>query len=173
MEPSLSVVDIASRLGAAVLVGALLGLDRELRNKPAGLRTIALVALGTATLTVAAVDHGGAANADAVSRVIQGTITGVGFIGAGTILHRETSKRVRGLTTAASIWLAAALGIASGLAHWSLVLIGICFGFGLLLLSPLEDWINRKWGDKPDRSRAVSSLDASDARGDEGDISDG
>ena len=167
MEPSLNIVDIVLRLGAAVLAGALLGLDRELRNKPAGFRTVALVALGTATLTVAAVDHGGAAHPDAVSRVIQGTITGIGFMGAGTILHREDSKRVRGLTTAAAIWLAATLGIASGLAHWPLVVIGSSFGLVLLVLTPLEDWITRRFGEKADRRRAVLGADTSGATSDE------
>jgi putative Mg2+ transporter-C (MgtC) family protein len=145
---SLGLVDILLRLGVAILIGAVLGLDRELRGKPAGLRTMALVALGSAVFTVMAVDVSGPTNIDAVSRVIQGIVTGVGFLGAGTILHRNGEEGVRGLTTAASIWLVAALGIGSGLANWLLVIVGTAFGVLLLVLAPFERWIERRFGNE-------------------------
>jgi len=144
--PSLTFTEILLRLVAAVVVGAVLGIDRELRNKPAGLRTMALVALGSAMFTLIAVDRGGAAQPDAISRVVQGIITGIGFLGAGAILHRDADGYVSGLTTAASIWLAAALGISSGLAHWPLVLAGVGLGITLLVLTPLEDRLRRWFG---------------------------
>jgi putative Mg2+ transporter-C (MgtC) family protein len=140
----LPLTDVLLRLGVAVLVGAVLGLDRELKGKPAGPRTMALVALGAAVLTVVAIDRSGA-NTDAISRVIQGVITGVGFLGAGAILH-QSEGGVRGLTTAATIWLVAALGIGSGLAHWPTVIAGTALGLLLLVLAPLERWIERRFG---------------------------
>jgi putative Mg2+ transporter-C (MgtC) family protein len=100
------------RLAAAVGVGALIGLDRELRRKPAGLRTLALVALGSAVFIIETIDTTRGVYTDATSRVIQGIVTGVGFLGAGSIMRSADEESVRGLTTAASIWLAAATGIA-------------------------------------------------------------
>jgi putative Mg2+ transporter-C (MgtC) family protein len=93
-------LDIILRLGAAILVGSVIGLNRELHHKPTGMRTLGLVALGSA-LAVLAVAQDPQAD---VSRVIQGVITGVGFLGAGVILHRPTGSKVHGLTTAAIIW---------------------------------------------------------------------
>src|SRR5687767_13119237 len=97
---SLHYADVLMRLGAAVAVGALIGLDRELRGKPAGLRTVALVALGSAVFVLTALDLGGDNPADSASRAIQGIVTGIGFLGAGTIIRGQTEESVRGLTTA-------------------------------------------------------------------------
>ena len=115
--------DLLLRLAAATLLGAVLGLNRNLRGKAAGLRTHALVSLGAA-LTVLTADlvvgcsTGG--ECTAVTRAIQGIIAGVGFLGAGTILKTRSiqGRGIRGLTTAATIWLAATLGMASGAAYW-------------------------------------------------------
>jgi putative Mg2+ transporter-C (MgtC) family protein len=143
--------DLLLRLGVAALVGAVLGIDRELKGKPAGPRTMALVGLGSAVFTLIAIDRSGT-NVDAVSRVIQGIVTGVGFLGAGAILHHaEHGQRlehgVKGLTTAATVWLVAALGIASGLGHWPIVAVGAGLGLLLLVLSPVERWIERRFGE--------------------------
>jgi putative Mg2+ transporter-C (MgtC) family protein len=143
--PRLTVTDILLRLGVAVLLGAVLGLDRELKGKPAGPRTMAIVGLGSAVLAVVAI-YGTGTNIDAVSRVIQGVITGIGFLGAGTILHKSEGG-VRGLTTAATVWLVAALGIASGLAYWPIVIVGTAFGLFLLILEPAERWIEKRFGE--------------------------
>jgi len=88
------------------------------------------------------------AGADAVSRVIQGVVTGVGFIGAGVILHHDTEHRVEGLTTAASIWLAAALGVACGGGHWITVLFALALTLAVLVFGgPIErhceQWLRR------------------------------
>jgi putative Mg2+ transporter-C (MgtC) family protein len=99
------------------------------------LRTITLVSLGSAVFILTAIDSGAI---DAGSRVIQGIVTGVGFLGAGTIIRGRTEQSVRGLTTAASVWLAAAIGIACGLAHWPLVLIASVFGLLVLALEGIE-----------------------------------
>ncbi len=132
---TLGYLDVFLRLGAAVLSGALIGFDREIRDKPAGLRTLTLVSLGSAVFTLTALDGNGM---DSTSRVIQGIITGIGFLGAGTIIRGKTEASVRGLTTAASVWLSAAIGVACGLAYWSLVLIASLFGLLVLALEGLE-----------------------------------
>jgi putative Mg2+ transporter-C (MgtC) family protein len=138
------------RLTAAVAVGAVIGLDRELRRKPAGLRTMALVALGSAVYVLAAIDSGAGVSFDATSRAIQGVVTGVGFLGAGAILRGDSDSPVRGLTTAASIWLAAASGVACGLAQWPLVVGSAALGVLVLILSPVERILhNRRKTDVP------------------------
>ena len=130
--------EVLIRLVAAVGVGALIGLDRELRHKPAGLRTMALVSLGSAVFVLTAVDSADGQSHDAASRAIQGVVTGVGFLGAGAILRGDTEISVRGMTTAASIWLAAASGIACGLAQWSLVATAVTLGLLVLVLAPID-----------------------------------
>lgn len=138
---SLDYLDVLMRLGAAVLAGALIGADREIRNKPAGLRTMALVALGSAVFVLTTV--GGAAE-DSTSRAIQGVITGVGFLGAGTIIRGRTEGSVRGLTTAASIWLSSAIGIACGLALWPLVVVACGLGLLVLVIEPIDRWLKSR-----------------------------
>jgi putative Mg2+ transporter-C (MgtC) family protein len=139
------------RLGAAVGVGALIGLDRELRRKPAGLRTLALVALGSAVFILETIDPTRGAYTDATSRVIQGVVTGVGFLGAGSIMRGAADDSIRGLTTAASIWLAAASGIACGMASWPLVIGGAGLGMLVLMITPVERVLhNRRKTDPKD-----------------------
>ena len=146
--------DIPLRLLIATVVGALIGLNREMRHKPAGLRTHALVALGAAVATVLVVGNQEATapgHLDAMSRVIQGIITGIGFLGAGVILRTENSRVVHGLTTAASIWLAACLGSASGAGAW--VITGSAFTLVMLVLiagGPVETWILKRFGHATD-----------------------
>jgi putative Mg2+ transporter-C (MgtC) family protein len=108
---------IAGRLALAALLGALVGLNRERLGKPAGLRTHALVALGAAQLTVVGLLFG-TGDAGSPGRVLQGVVVGVGFIGAGVILHRPDARGVQGLTTAAAIWVVAAMGVAAGAGLW-------------------------------------------------------
>lgn len=129
------------RLGAALIVGAILGLNRELHGKAAGLRTHALVSLGAAVVTIAVLKSPTgflAAEQNAIGRVVQGILTGVGFLGAGVIL-RDPAGHVTGLTTAATIWMCAVLGIVCGLGYW--LILGITFALtvcALLLGRPLE-----------------------------------
>jgi|SRR5687767_2239802 putative Mg2+ transporter-C (MgtC) family protein len=138
---ALGYLDVFLRLGAAVLAGAVIGFNREIHQKPAGLRTMALVALGSAVFVVATAS---AATVDSTSRVIQGVITGVGFLGAGSIIRGQTEESVRGLTTAASIWLAAAVGVACGLALWPVVVISCSFGLLILVLEPIDRWLKAR-----------------------------
>ena len=101
------------RLLVAAILGALIGFDREARNKSAGLRTHMLVALGAAIFVLTPLQAGMAL--ENVSRVLQGIIAGIGFLGAGAILKLQRDEEIHGLTTAASIWTTAAIGIAAGL----------------------------------------------------------
>ena len=129
-------VRLVVRLGLAVLLGALIGYEREQRESAAGLRTHMLVALGTA-LFVLVPQQAGLSNED-LSRVIQGVVAGVGFLGAGAVIKQAQSGQVHGLTTAAGIWSTAAIGVAVGLgreatAIVSAVTVVIILGFILRL----------------------------------------
>ncbi|CAM5440198.1 MgtC/SapB family protein [Eoetvoesiella caeni] len=103
---------IGVRLIVAIALGAAIGFERELRGKDAGLRTHMMVSLGAAIFILVPVTSG--MQATDVSRVMQGVVAGIGFLGAGAILKLERNGEVKGLTTAASIWVAAAVGIAAG-----------------------------------------------------------
>lgn len=134
----LEISDIAMRLAAAAAAGVAIGINRDMTQKPIGMRTLGLVALGAAMVTVAAVQVPGMAeNSDALSRVVQGVIQGVmagiSFIGAGVILRDAQTASVKGLTTAAAVWVTAALGIACGLGAWTTVLVGGGIALALLL----------------------------------------
>ncbi|HEU5019782.1 MAG TPA: MgtC/SapB family protein [Pseudolabrys sp.] len=123
-------IDEILRLCIATLVGIAIGFNRELRGKPLGMRTLALVALGAAIASTTAIHFGSLSEyPDALSRVVQGVIqgvlTGIGFIGAGVVLHDRQTATVRGLTTAATVWIAAALGISCALADWVVVTTGV------------------------------------------------
>jgi putative Mg2+ transporter-C (MgtC) family protein len=140
------IAEVAIRLVAATLIGSGIGLDRELRHKPAGLKTHALVGLGSALVTVVAASLSDITRPDpaALSRVIQGIIAGVGFLGGGAILKSSSDEIVHGLTTAASIWLVASLGIACGAGQWILAL--IAFAIALIVLvagNAIEQFIRR------------------------------
>jgi putative Mg2+ transporter-C (MgtC) family protein len=121
-------VEIALRLGVATLAGALLGLNRDLHNKPTGVRTLGLVGIASALIVLAV---GG--NSGDISRVMQGIVTGIGFLGAGVIVRNERGKRVHGLTTAASVWFTACAGAAAGAGHWQMVALAAPFVFVLLI----------------------------------------
>jgi putative Mg2+ transporter-C (MgtC) family protein len=136
-------VEMAGRLALATVFGALVGLNRERQGKPAGLRTHALVALGGAQLAIVALLFG-QADASAPGRVLQGVLAGVGFIGAGVILHRGDQQGVHGLTTAAAIWVVAAIGVATGAGLWRTA--GTALALTLLVLvagDATDRWVHR------------------------------
>ena len=131
------IADIALRLLMATLIGSGIGLDRELRGKAAGMRTHALVSLGAALIVVVTIrlTPVGFEHIDAISRAIQGIIAGVGFLGGGAILKSSgQAEIVQGLTTAASIWLVACLGIACGAGQWVASLIGLILALLILIV---------------------------------------
>jgi putative Mg2+ transporter-C (MgtC) family protein len=132
---------LARRLGLALAAGAVIGWDRARSGKPAGMRTHMVVSLGACLFTLAPVELGG--GGDAVSRAIQGVATGVGFLGAGEILHhfREDDQRakIRGLTSAAALWLTAAMGVAAALDLWHMVVLSLAATlFVLMVIKPFE-----------------------------------
>ncbi|MFV3415185.1 MgtC/SapB family protein [Pseudomonas nitroreducens] len=110
------------RLALAVLLGGVLGYERESKGKAAGLRTHMLVTMGAALFVMAIRE--GTTEADAVSRVIQGIAAGIGFLCAGTILKGNRASDVKGLTTAAGLWLSTAIGISVGLGHSATAVLG-------------------------------------------------
>jgi putative Mg2+ transporter-C (MgtC) family protein len=142
-------IDIAARLAAAALAGAALGLNRDLHHKAAGVRTIGLVSLAAAMLVVAAGGVGaGQPGFTDVGRIIQGVLTGVGFIGAGVIVRGAAEGQIHGLTTAAVIWMAAGTGVLCGIGAWLEVLIALFLVFALLILGrPLERLVRHLFGD--------------------------
>jgi putative Mg2+ transporter-C (MgtC) family protein len=148
----LSYIDVGLRLGAAALAGGTIGINRDLADRPIGTRTLGLVALGAATAAVATIQVSGMAeDTDAMSRVVQGIIQGVmagiSFIGAGVILRDAQAGTVEGITTAATVWVAAALGIACGLGRWDVVLIGTAIALLLLVAAPWTDkWLGSQSG---------------------------
>jgi putative Mg2+ transporter-C (MgtC) family protein len=133
-----TLVKIAIRLAVAALAGALIGFEREKTGKAAGLRTHMLVTIGSALFVIVPVTQD-AALSD-MSRVIQGIVTGIGFLGGGAILKLAEDRRIKGLTTAAGIWMAAAIGIAAGFGRIGAVLLGTLFA--LAVLSTLG-WLER------------------------------
>ncbi len=125
------------RVFAAVLLGAVVGIERERAGKPAGLRTHMLVSLGTAVVVIACQDSG--MSLDGLSRVIQGIVTGIGFIGAGTILKLNEQREIQGLTTAAGLWMTAAIGVAAGLGILGIAVIGTLVTVLILVLEHFID----------------------------------
>ncbi len=127
-------------MGLAVLVGGLIGAERESRDKAAGFRTMTLISLGSATFTILSIRIGGETNA---ARIAAQIVTGVGFLGAGAIM-RDGSK-VSGLTTAASVWLTASLGMGLGAGYIAIVLVATALTALVLILFPfLEHQIDRR-----------------------------
>jgi putative Mg2+ transporter-C (MgtC) family protein len=136
-------VSLVSRLLTAMILGALVGAQRESIGKPAGLRTHMLVAMGSALFVLAPLEAG--MELDGISRVIQGIVTGIGFIGAGAILKLQEKREIEGLTTAAGIWMTAAIGIAAGLGRWGLALVStILTWITLSVIGKIETWMNQK-----------------------------
>jgi putative Mg2+ transporter-C (MgtC) family protein len=137
------VLRVCARLAAALVLGAIIGWQRELMGKPAGLRTHALVTLAAAIFTLGPIEVG-MQLAD-LSRVIQGIATGIGFIGAGVILKRQAEGEVLGLTTAATIWTATAVGVTVGLGHVVLAAIGVALTWLVLTgFSRVDQWVSRR-----------------------------
>lgn len=113
MPDKRQLVQLLVRLTVAALLGGVIGLQREKMGKDAGIRTHMLVTLGAAIVILAAIEFG--MDSDDLSRIIQGLVTGIGFLGGGAILKLADKREIEGLTTAAGIWATAAIGVAVGL----------------------------------------------------------
>lgn len=128
---------ITVRLLIAAILGGILGFEREQKGKAAGVRTHMLVAMGAALFVL--VPQIGGSQADAMSRVIQGVIAGIGFLGAGTILkgkEEEAGQHVKGLTTAAGLWMTAAIGVAAGLGKDSTAVLSTVLALAVFSVMP-------------------------------------
>jgi putative Mg2+ transporter-C (MgtC) family protein len=147
-QSALPLADVLLRLLAATVLGALLGLDREVREKAAGLRTHALVCVGAASFTLVAVElfrfaqgsGGGQVEAAVLLRVVQGVVIGIGFVGAGAIIKGDTG--VRGMTTGANPWLVGAVGVACGGGYFPLA--ALATAFAIVILTLLRA-VERRW----------------------------
>ncbi|SAL63400.1 MgtC/SapB family protein [Caballeronia telluris] len=161
MLPFPVLMEVVIRMLVAVAIGCIIGIDRDLHGKPTGMKTLGLVSLGACLATMSAMGFSVAApsaNAD-VSRVVQGIVTGIGFLGAGVIIQNPDQNRVRGLTTAASIWVTAAVGIVCGLGLWSVALAATVILIALLTIGRLiEKSLHRQWLQKPPAEREARSL---------------
>lgn len=134
---------LVTRMMIAMILGAVIGAQRESTGKPAGLRTHMLVAMGGALFVLAPLQSG--MDLDGISRVIQGIVTGIGFIGGGAILKLQEQRAIEGLTTAAGIWITAAVGIAAGLGRWGVALVSTILAWVTLsLIGKIEAWMNQK-----------------------------
>lgn len=127
------------RMIAATVLGAIVGFEREKAGKPAGIRTHMLVSLGTAVVVLAC--YGSGMGEDALSRVIQGIVTGIGFIGAGSILKVEEQRDIKGLTTAAGLWMTAAIGVAVGLGSLGVAIMGTLL---TLIILAVVGWVEAR-----------------------------
>lgn len=146
-------LDTIARLGLSVLVGTVIGLNRDLHHKQAGVRTNTLVCLGAALAVLIVVPPGEdpTHRIDALSRTIQGVLTGVGFLGAGVIMRDPAGRHIKGLTTAAAIWLAALLGVACGAGAYVPVLVALSLGMLVIFFGgSLERWWRGFRGEPPD-----------------------
>lgn len=151
--------EILLRLGVATLAGGAIGLNRDLHGKPIGLKTLALVSLATAMLLVLVHSDEARLVSDAGSRVIQGIVTGIGFLGAGVIVHAGRHFRVRGLTSAACTWLAACIGMVCGLGQWRVVTIALIITFAVLTVGGrTERWLHEKLGGKDDKGKETAPV---------------
>lgn len=160
---------ILLRLVVATFAGMAIGLNRDKQNKPIGMRTLALVSLSAAAVVLTGTVYGEEQfHQDALSRVVQGVLTGVGFLGAGVIMRGKDNIEVHGLTTASTVWIAAALGVTSGLGAWFITFVGTAIALLLLSLGKqLEYSLLRLLGFSPPQNHAVSEGEPKSTGGDE------
>jgi putative Mg2+ transporter-C (MgtC) family protein len=152
------------RLSLAAAIGAIIGVDRDLRGKPAGVRTLSLVTLGSALLTLFGASirlSDERPDPAALSRVIQGIMAGIGFLGGGCILRDEAKLHVQGLTTAAAVWVSATLGIVCGAGYWRIALLSLFIAMAVLIGgAPLERYVERLTGSGRRPSRQEKGPDS-------------
>lgn len=127
------------RLGVAAILGAIIGIERQMTHKPAGLRTHMLVSLGAAIFTVASLSF-----SDDPSRIASGIVTGIGFLGAGSII--ATRGHIQGITTAATLWVSAGIGLSVGMGEYLFAIVGTALIFIILKVKSVEERFLEKKG---------------------------
>jgi putative Mg2+ transporter-C (MgtC) family protein len=130
-----TIYDVFLRLALAAALGGAIGLEREYRHKPAGLRTNMLIALGSALFSVTSVQIGSGAGSP--DRIAAQVVTGIGFLGAGAILR--SGENIHGLTTAATIWVNAAIGMAAGLGAYAVASVAAAITLVVLAFLPVME----------------------------------
>jgi putative Mg2+ transporter-C (MgtC) family protein len=128
--------DILLKLVLSIIIGGILGAEREYRSKSAGFRTLTLICLGAAIFTIFSRIIGGTGNPD---RIASNIVTGIGFVGAGVVFKGDNTSKVNGITTAAMIWVTAALGMAIGAGYWLLAIIATGMVLVVLFLFSLVE----------------------------------
>lgn len=147
----MEITEFALRTGAAVLAGLLIGLEREVQNKNAGLKTNALVSLGAALFVIASLHFEGSSNVD-ITRVLSQVVTGIGFIGAGVILHKGTT--VTGITTAATVWCSAGAGCFAAIGLFKeLLILTLLIVFINIFFRQLDAYINKKFNNNKEKKK--------------------
>lgn len=165
------IVDVTLRLMAALVLGGMVGLNRNLHHKSVGLRTLAIVSFGSALFVLAVLPYPGTAltyDGSSVSRVVQGICAGIGFLGAGVLIRPNKGSSVHGFTTAAALWSTTGIGIICGLGRWhiavaAMVLLLIVLGLGGRVEAAAHRWLER--GDPqpdPDSEAATRSSSSRD-----------
>ena len=143
---------IIIRLTAAALFGAVIGWQREKVGKPAGLRTHILVMVGTTLFVMTGSVYG--MSSEGLSRVIQGIVTGIGFIGAGSILKLDKERDIQGLTTAAGVWMTSAIGVTIGLGSLGLAFLGTVLTIIILTVAGRFEFLIDKNPTEDDKKNA-------------------
>lgn len=152
----MSHLEVVQRLLLAAAIGGVIGAERELRQKTAGFRTNILIAMGAATFTIVSLELGGSGAER--TRIAANIVTGIGFLGAGAILR--TNAGIQGVTTAATVWVNAALSLAAGGGLYHLAMIGTVITMAvLLILSPIEAAFDRRLTGRTGRPSSGPSSD--------------
>ena len=137
--------ELLLRLALAATLGMSIGIERELRRKPAGLRTNTLIALGSALFTIVSLELARVYGGGSPDRIAAQIVTGIGFLGGGAIMR--SGSEVHGLTTAATAWVNAAIGMAAGMGNYSAALVGTILTLGVLVvLPPIENYFEKLAG---------------------------
>ncbi|MBN9115949.1 MAG: MgtC/SapB family protein [Pandoraea sp.] len=142
------IIEVTLRLMAALVLGGLVGLNRNLHHKSVGLRTLAIVSFGSAVFVLAVVPFPGSAlvyGTSSVSRVVQGIVAGIGFLGAGCIVRPNRSASVHGFTTAAALWSTTGIGIICGLGRWHIALAAMVLLLVVLAIGGRIEDIAHRW----------------------------
>ncbi|VVD79695.1 MgtC/SapB family protein [Pandoraea fibrosis] len=165
------IIEVTLRLTAALILGGLVGLNRNLHHKSVGLRTLAIVSFGSALFVLAVVPFPGSSltfDGSSVGRVIQGIVAGIGFLGAGCIIRPSHGASVHGFTTAAALWSTTGIGIICGLGRWHIALVAMVLLLIVLAVGGRIEALAHRWLGHDEPREPSSDEDASAPRGRDG-----
>ncbi|WP_353190070.1 MgtC/SapB family protein [Pandoraea pnomenusa] len=161
------ITEVTLRLTAALILGGLVGLNRNLHHKSVGLRTLAIVSFGSALFVLAVVPFPGSTltyDSTSVSRVVQGIVAGIGFLGAGCIIRPNHGSSVHGFTTAAALWSTTGIGIICGLGRWHIALAAMVLLLIVLALGGRVEALVHRWLGHDEPPKDTTGADASAPR---------